>query len=132
VLGTVIDESLVSSSSSSELSNSSSSSSENKTDGKALGTTCDKVTNYWWIPLLLQILLSVIVLIFKYSRINMKWTWGILIILAILSQIIHVIFGCDCISSYWCPNYLLLNLLLLILGIFNYFVLIKLKQKSYK
>lgn len=131
VLGTVTDETIVLSSSSSE-SSGTTSSKESKDEGKVLGESCEKVTNYWWIPLLLQLILSVIVLIFKYSRINMKWIWGILIILAVLSQIIHMIFGCDCISSYWCPNYLLLNILLVILGIFNYFVLLKLKQKSYK
>lgn len=131
VLGSVTDGTIALSSSSSE-SSGSTTSTESKDEGKVLGASCEKVTNYWWIPLLLQILLSVIVLILKYSRINMKWIWGIFIILAILSQIIHMIFGCDCISSYWCPNYLFLNLLLVLLGIFNYFVLIKLKQKSYK
>lgn len=131
VLGTVTDE-IVALSSSSSSSIGTTTSNESKDEGKVLGASCEKVVNYWWIPLLLQILLSIIVLVFKYSRINMKWIWGLLIGLGLLSQVIHMIFGCDCISSYWCPNYLILNIVLILLGIANYIVLLKLKQKSYK
>jgi len=131
VLGTVTYE-IVALSSSSSSSIGTTTSNESKDEGKVLGASCEKVVNYWWIPLLLQILLSIIVLVFKYSRINMKWIWGLLIGLGLLSQVIHMIFGCDCISSYWCPNYLILNIVLILLGIANYIVLLKLKQKSYK
>jgi hypothetical protein len=82
---------------------------------QVLGTECVKNIYPWWIFLVLE--LAVILLILRRGKIN-KWKFGKLIIslvaIAALSQIAHEITGCNCITSIWCSKYVWINLAILL------------------
>lgn len=70
--------------------------------------------NYpWWLPLVIQALLT---WIYYYWLKNKKVTawWLPPVLMALLSQLIHEILGCWCTDSKWCPWYWLFNLIIFI------------------
>jgi hypothetical protein len=69
----------------------------------------------WWIPLIIQLVITFIFYLFISHREENKLVKTILIptIFALLSQLAHIIIGCGCISSSWCIRYWLINLLIL-------------------
>jgi hypothetical protein len=88
-----------------------------------LGTECIKNKFPWWIFLVLQLLSSI--LIIRRARIN-KWKFIKTIIflaaVAILSQVAHELIGCNCITSFWCPKYLWINIAILLLSTASFLI----------
>jgi len=68
----------------------------------------------WWLPLVIQGLLTLAYYWALEKRRDVYWYHFILPIgLAVLSQVIHNILGCECVQSSWCPRYWILNLVVL-------------------
>jgi len=90
--------------------------------GNVLGTQCE-ASNNWWLVLVIQVLLSVIVLVLKGFKPSLSSFWLLLILLGILSQVAHNYWGCGCVVDYWCTNYLSLNLMGVLTGSLCYYLL---------
>lgn len=77
-------------------------------------TDCTKEI-LWWIPLVIQLIVTFIYYLFISHREDNKLlkTISIPIVFALLSQLAHIIIGCGCDSSCWCIRYWLINLLIL-------------------
>ncbi|MGB6839092.1 MAG: fibronectin type III domain-containing protein [Microgenomates group bacterium] len=75
----------------------------------------------WWLPLVIQAILTFGYLWFirKREEKAKRW-WLIPIVLAMLSQIVHEILSCNCATGEWCSRYWLLNLAILIVLPFAY------------
>lgn len=73
------------------------------------GETSCALWQLWWLPLLIQAILTVIYYQKIKNRLKPKQLL-IPVILAGLSQIIHQIFGCECVKSRLCSFYWLINL----------------------
>ncbi len=72
----------------------------------------------WWLPLVVQTILTLGYLCFiKKRKEETKRWWLVPILLATLSQVIHGILSCNCATGEWCPRYWLFNLAVLIISI---------------
>jgi len=85
--------------------------------------------NYpWWLPLVIQALLTWIYYYWlKKKKVTVWWLPPVLI--ALLSQLIHEILGCWCTNSKWCPWYWLFNLIIFI-SLTSYYFYRRKKQSS--
>ncbi len=89
--------------------------------GEVRGIICDEQDYLWWLPLVIQALITAPILWQAYQKKFKKW-WLIPAVLALLSQLAHYILGgCNCATSDWCLNYWLFNLAILILSIIVYY-----------
>jgi len=91
---------------------------------------CTDEYHRWWLPLVIQAILTFGYLWFirKREEKAKRW-WLIPIVLAILSQIVHGILDCNCATGEWCPRYWLLNLIVLTVLLFAYYFFRKRKSK---
>lgn len=85
--------------------------------------------NYpWWLPLVIQALLTWIYYYWlKNKKVTAWWLPPVLIVL--LSQLIHEILGCWCTESRWCPWYWLFNLIIFI-SLTSYYYYRRKKESS--
>ncbi len=87
--------------------------------GKVLGEeACTDEYYRWWLPLVVQTILTLSYLWFirKREEKTKRW-WLFPFLLAILSQVGHEILSCTCATGEWCPRYWLLNLIILIISL---------------
>jgi hypothetical protein len=90
---------------------------------KGEGTSCRWWNYWWWLPLVIQGVLS---LGYRYwlkkkqdQGEEVLWShYLFFVFLGIVSQIIHIILGCWCVQSVWCSRYWLLNLGIVLLHLF--------------
>jgi hypothetical protein len=94
--------------------------------GNIMGIECESNYN-WWIVLLIQSVLSVIVLSLKLIRTSLPRLWSLPLLFGLLSQAVHTYFGCGCSEGYWCSKYIYLNLLVVIVVSLCYFLINHLK-----
>lgn len=80
-------------------------------------TACPGNYYSWWIPLLIQLIVS---FIYIWKRWKDKNSWMVVGLLAIMSQIIHQVLGCNCATGEWCSRYWLLNLIIVLFSTFIY------------
>ena len=73
--------------------------------------TCAWWHYLWWVPLVVQGLLTYLYYHWLKDKKVTAW-WSMPLILAALSQIIHEVLGCECVDSKWCPWYWLFNLII--------------------
>lgn len=81
--------------------------------GETLGVTsqnsCVDVPKPWWIPLLIQFVLSIGYVAYKRNnKDSMRTDVLPILIFGVLSQVAHIIIGCNCTSTL-CDKYLLFN-----------------------
>lgn len=89
----------------------------------------------WWIPLLVQMILTVLyfVYVMARNRENPLFRRFVItpLIFAIGSQIAHIIIGCPCVLTVWCKWYWAFNLIILLVTILGYrFILAKREKTS--
>lgn len=88
------------------------------------GVSCSDKNYYWWLPLVIQLLLGIILI--KRSIIFP-------IILGIVSQLIHQWLGCNCATNIWCTRYWILNLIIVTcVVLLNKFIQIKNRKNVIK
>lgn len=88
-------------------------------DGEIKGVICDEQDYLWWLPLLVQVVITVPTLWWSNKKKWKRW-WLIPLVLALASQIVHYILGCNCATSDWCPRYWLINLAILVTSLAGY------------
>ncbi|OGD63878.1 hypothetical protein A2160_01440 [Candidatus Beckwithbacteria bacterium RBG_13_42_9] len=94
-------------------------------------STCTDPYYPWWLPLVLQGLLTLVYFWFIWRQPEMKGWWFAPVILSLLSQLIHEILGCNCGTGRWCPWYWVFNLIiLLITALFYYYHLYRLSRRD--
>lgn len=95
---------------------------EDGNGGNILGTECE-YTYPWWIFLLIQTALSLFLIFAMISKRSGSRIWLVLILFGVLSQAIHLIAGCGCLVEYWCTKYIYLNLTIVAVSLFLYYLL---------
>jgi hypothetical protein len=103
---------------------------DNTNNGAVLGLACDNPGYNWWVVLLIQAVLTALVLAFKGFKPAFKKIWLLPVLLAILSQLVHNYYGCGCSTGIWCGYYWFLNLILVAISSFGYYLLTSLRTKS--
>ncbi|PIS08844.1 hypothetical protein COT75_04530 [Candidatus Beckwithbacteria bacterium CG10_big_fil_rev_8_21_14_0_10_34_10] len=89
-------------------------------EGEVKGeATCPWWESLWWLPLLIQAVLSFLYYFLIRKREIKNW-FSVPLMLGILSQIVHWILGCQCALSFLCPWYWLFNLLIFSFSSFYY------------
>lgn len=88
-------------------------------DGNVMGLLCETANN-WWIILIIQAILSIIVLTVKHFKPLIKRLWLLIILFAIVSQLAHNYFGCPCITDDWCSRYIILNIAVALFSLLGY------------
>ncbi|MFC1653669.1 hypothetical protein ACFL1M_02380 [Patescibacteria group bacterium] len=83
-------------------------------EGSIEGVTDCEETIPWWVPLLIQLLVTIAYYIFISHSEGNSFIKILLLpaIFGILSQIAHSFLGCGCSASYWCERYLVINLVI--------------------
>lgn len=92
---------------------------------EVLGATCDDDYYRWWIPLIIQMFLSLVLIYLSFKDKIKFWTFLLIeLLLCLLSQVVHEILGCNCATGIWCPRYIYINLAITIFSLFLYWVIV--------
>jgi hypothetical protein len=95
---------------------------------EVLGLQCTDKYYPWWVSLLVQGILSLVILIVKAKKNNTKRLWITLIIFGLLSQLIHYLLGCNCATGDYCSKYWIYNTIIVSVFLFAFY----LTSKKYK
>jgi hypothetical protein len=82
------------------------------------GISCQADYYRWWLPLVIEVIIFIFYFFWLNGNKSITRHWLIIpFIVAAISQIIHEILGCNCATGKWCPRYIFINLIILVVFI---------------